>query len=381
MPRLEDLHMPVIEQTDPHTGRRVWKLTAWDDSHCVATYFYYQPMTPDEHHVVFGSDRTGRFELYRLELASGQAVQLTEHDEAVDPDAHRGIWRCHIHPNGREVLYCDVDGLRATDLYSCESRLVCSSHQPQLGEVRFVPNVTDDGRYSIGSFKRDDGRSGLMRVPLAGDGAPEVLYVHDDPEQSIGHIVPATAAGVVASFNVVPDRQDEPDQPPHRRARAWRLTTDGNASPFLVMPPGHRCTHEYWGPDGRLYCHKKTVPTWTPTSIISIDGQTGQDEREHFTSADRKLGHSFISRDGKWITSDVQDQTGNELYLIQRDTGHAEILCWPNSTVDAHNGQLSHVHPWFSPSGRHVGFTSDRSGKAAVFLVPDAVKEAAMAGG
>ncbi len=134
------------------------------------------------------------------------------------------------------------------------------------------------------------------------------------------------------------------------------------------MPPGFRATHETWAaPDRRrLFYHKKTVPSWTPASIESIAGD-GSDPREHFLSPDRKLGHSCVSSDGTRLVSDVQDPAGNELHLVDLRTGAAEVLCWPNASIA--NGLSGHAHPFFSPTGRSVVFTSDVSGKAAIFMV------------
>ncbi len=133
------------------------------------------------------------------------------------------------------------------------------------------------------------------------------------------------------------------------------------------MPPGHRATHEYWGPGGRLYFHRKTVPSWTPTSIASIDADGG-DYQEHHVSDTRKLGHSCISPDGRWIVTDVQDPKGNELTQVDLKTGAAQVLCWPDSTLQ--DGTVGRVHPSFNFTGDKVIYTPDKSGKAAVFIVP-----------
>src|SRR5437899_3484017 len=61
---------------DAQTGRFVKKLTATGSNYHL--YFYNPSVTPDGRSLVFYSDRTGLSNLFRLDLASGQIVQLTD---------------------------------------------------------------------------------------------------------------------------------------------------------------------------------------------------------------------------------------------------------------------------------------------------------------
>ncbi|MCS7181363.1 MAG: oligogalacturonate lyase family protein, partial [bacterium] len=177
---------------------------------------------------------------------------------------------------------------------------------------------------------------------------------------------------LIFTFNILPDKQNDFQLPHSERARAWMINIDKEEfKPFLIMPVGFRATHEYWGhrDNLRLYFHKKTVPSFTPVCICSIN-ISGSDYKEHFYSENRKLGHSSISYDNKFIVSDVQEVDENELYLINLETGKFEILCWPNSSCSEAKGQLSHVHPSFSPSNKYIIFSSDKKGKTSVYIMP-----------
>lgn len=92
------------------------------------------------------------------------------------------------------------------------------------------------------------------------------------------------------------------------------------------------------------------------------------DRTPDYPFIDTKLGHSCISRDGRRNVSDVQDAKDNELYLVDLVTGTSEVLCWPDSTLQ--DGTVGHVHPSFNFAGDGVIYTSDKPGKAAVFIVP-----------
>ena len=53
-----------IKAPDPKTGFEVWQMTN-HDSASVAVYFENQAFTSDDRFVVFGSSRSGNWEIYR----------------------------------------------------------------------------------------------------------------------------------------------------------------------------------------------------------------------------------------------------------------------------------------------------------------------------
>lgn len=367
MPIGEKLESKRTVFQDARTGREVWKVTSWDGHDCVATYMYLQAFSRDERYLFFGSDRTGVFELYRLEIESGEAVQMTEHQaEGMDD---KSLTRCNVHLERNEVIYPDGDAICASDIESLERRTIARISNPDWASIGGGPTYSGDGLRVLCAYRTNDGYAGIAQAEVAGSDFEEV-YRWPHQGEGLGHVQGASTDEAIITFVQSPDRQNDPDETRERRARTWKLdAASGEAEPFLVMPPGHRATHEYWGKgrDKRLYFHRKTVPGWTPTSIASI-ALDGSDYVEHYASPDRKLGHSCVSGDRQWIVSDVQDKSGNELVLIDLRTGSGEVLCWPDSSVV--DGFSGHVHPSFSPSGQKVLYTSDASGKAAVFVVP-----------
>ncbi len=343
------------------------QVTGWDHAQCAATYMYYQAVTPDERFLVFASDYSGQFELYRFELSSGETIQLTSRRQSGTSNP-KDLIRSHVTDN-REVYFVDGPDLMAVDLETFETRCVASP-PPRAGYTGFqaTPTTTGDGKSVLCRFQRRDGCQGVTRAPVDGSNEHQELFTLDDPDLQVGHVSCAPGGPLTIAVNVLPDRQNSSHEPHYRRARCWGYR-EGDAELYnlLTVPVGHRATHETWGPDRRLYYHRKTVPNWMPTSIESV-AEDGTDRQVHFTSEDRPLGHSCVSPDGRWLVSDVQDQKENELLLIELATGQCQTVCWPNSRVL--DGVTGHVHPTFSPGGRYIVFTSDRAGKAAVFLVP-----------
>lgn len=346
--------MKIKKFRDEKTGREVWRLTSWDDVNCVSTYFYCKAFSRDERYIIFASDKTGKFELYRLEIETGETIQLTDNLARL---------YYNVHPDGREVYYHGDKGIHAVDIETGEERVVADISERGWEYTYGGPSISGDGRKVVCLYKHDGG-AGIAMADCEGSSFEDIYRCN----KILSHVQINPGDNSIISFVILPDKQNIPYLPPEKRARAWKLDLDtGEATPFLVMPPGFRATHEYWSPKGdRLYFHKKKVPGWTPTSIASIS-VNGDDFREHYVSKTRKLGHSCINPQGKIIVTDVQQPYFNELISINLETGKSQILCWPNSSVK--RGQLGHVHPSFSFSGEKVLYTSDVTGKSQVYMV------------
>jgi len=353
---------------DPITGRQVHRLTSWDDCHCGATYFYLQAMTADERYLIFASDwqESDRWRLYRLELATGEVVPIPLSDAQVDA----GLRWHQIHPNGRELILPDPPRVIAMDVQTFETRTLIRPPKDQAFELKYTIVFAAGGERLVSFVKMPGGQMGIAATE-GEDSRPELALHWPNRDDVFCHLLAPHAKDAVCNFCVLPDHQNDPRASRAARARNFMLDLNsGQAEPFLVMPVGDRATHEYWSTRGRprLYFHRKRVATWTPNSIASVD-LCGNDYRELYHSADRQLGHSCMSPDGRWVVSDVQDADGNELILINVRTGESQVLCWPNASSIVN--ETGHVHPFFSPSGRHVIYTSDRDGHAAAYMVRD----------
>jgi len=360
--------MNIQTTSDPRTGRQIRRLTSWDHCHCGATYFYLQGMTGDERFLIFASDheREGWWRLYRLELATGEVTAIPLSDAQVEA----GLRWHQIHPNGRELILPDPPAVIAMDVESFERRTLIRPPEADAFALRYGVIFAQRGRRLVSFVKMPGGEMGIAAAE-GEDARPELVLHWPNHDESFCHLLAPASEDAVCTFCVMPDGQNDPRGSRAARARNFMLDLDtGRAEPFLIMPPGDRATHEYWSTRGRprLYFHRKRVRTWTPNSIASVDLH-GRDYRELYHSDDRQLGHSCMSPDGCWIVSDVQDPAGNELLLIDVASGAAEVLCWPDASSVVN--ETGHVHPFFSPSGRHVIYTSDHGGKAAVYMVPD----------
>ena len=116
------LHQTPVTTPDPYTGCPVTRLTPPDHtSHHM--YFYNRMVTSDSSRLLYCAEINGRRNLYLMELATGDAVQLTEGDALDDYGAmisaddksvyyqqDRKVWKLDLATLQRTCLYAAPDG-------------------------------------------------------------------------------------------------------------------------------------------------------------------------------------------------------------------------------------------------------------------------------
>jgi len=345
-------------QTDGQTGKTVWQMTQGDAVNC-SCYQEVEAFTADEQYVIFSSNRTGNFQLYRAHLESGELGQLS--DVADYRPISFGMAR-----NGREALYTAGWRVYAVDVATGQDRVVIDFE----GKIPSTPSGApvalsgNDDRVVVAYDSGND--KTMLAFGFVATGEFHEIYEWDG---KLSHAQICPGDSNLVTFDPGPDTQNDMSLPMEKRARTWVLDVEkGESRPFLTMPYGFRATHEYWDFAGdRLYFHRKSVPGTIPGAICSIN-RAGDDWQEHFISTERRLGHSSIDRGNSFIISDVQCEGDNELWRIDLKTGKGEVLCWPNTSYI--QDQTIHVHPSISAPGNYIDFTSDRCGTSDVFVFP-----------
>jgi oligogalacturonide lyase len=352
-----------VVRSDAQTGVQVIELSggAATTHH---PYVYCRGFDAAERTIVVCSDRSGEHQLYQIRIDTGEVRVLTD---------VRGLqWLGHaVSPDGCEAVYGANDRIFAVDLVTRANRCVADfTAIAEPGSVDHRVTVSSDGELGFVSYRGKTGKLMLASIDFAAgkSAARPPIPVFELGWERITHLLLRPGSKSELTYNPVPDLQDDIRQSPDRRARVRKIDlVAGTDVPFFVAPPGMRATHEWWAPDGsRLYTHLKTVPGWTPVSVVSVDGKTGLDQRTHLTSATRLLGHSSVNHDQSQMVTDNQAPNVNELLLTDLRTGEVRTLCWPNASGRPHP---NHVHPMFSPSGRYVLYTSDQSGFAQTCLI------------
>lgn len=136
---------------DAATGRSITQFSA-AKANSYPLYYFIPSHTADGRYLVFHSERSGFVQLYRLDVASGEIVQLTDGQTR---ESGWGIW-CEPHLRGiynhlsalntatNDAFYFQDEELRATNLQSLHNRLVCSlPGRISIGQTGFSP----DGQY------------------------------------------------------------------------------------------------------------------------------------------------------------------------------------------------------------------------------------------
>ncbi len=344
----------------PETGREVWQVTT-DSAGSVACYFERQAFTSDDKYLVFSSPRGGDWRLYRADLETGIILPLSPEGRNIHDDDYT------IHPDGRQACYMDSSILYGVDVYTFEEKILYDFSGKLSGRLFFSGSLTSDGNYTLVRVSREDLKQ-IHRVNLQ---SGEILLVHEQDTGTFSHALINPADPDIITYVPGPDTQNDMSLSMEKRARTWKISLKaGTDQPFLTCPYGFRATHESWSSDGeRFFFYRKTVPGWKPVTICSIDREGG-DLREYMTSDTIRLGHGISSRDGKWFVSDSQDPGTNPLILLNLESGEYRIIGWPNASIEEGQGRFTHVHPFFSTTGRYVCYTSDFGGTPQVYVVP-----------
>ena len=326
---------------------------------------------------------------YLMELATGDAVQLTEGDALDDYGAMISADDKSVYyQQDRKVWKLDLATLQRTCLYAAPDGWDCGNW-----------GMSDDNRYLVMTETRRDtlpdltGKKGWEFFPLTCAAKPLCHIVYLDTQTGEHHIVVEDRCW----FGHAQLRPGDPDtilfchEGPYDMidARLWLIQSDGSryrcARP---QPKDVIITHEFWMPTGdRLaYVYRKADDGSTET-IRMMRPETL--EEELFMPC-LPYAHFICDRQRRWFVGDCQGQEtpihlqtgegrGQEvrndfIYLVDIARKKEIPLCYHGTSWTTIHGtpQDAHPHPCFTPDGSGVVFTSDREGKPCVYLAKTA---------
>lgn len=352
------LHRPEGRwHTDPRTGARIRQVT---DAPCIHHHPFFFVPAHDEgmRYLFFVSHRTGCGQIYAELRDSGQLLQLTEHQDLID-------WSLHPTRDGRHLLFTTARGAMRLDLQTLQEDLLYPFEQQpnqlegMVGAAMGTTTVScDDRTWAIPLRKK--GRSCMLFIDLLEQRCHEAF-----DNEIIGH------------------PQFCPDDPSlifyagPMTDRLWIGSVDGRLHERLYQRENDQqwITHESWIP-GSL-------------ELAFVDWPHGM-QAIHIPTRQRRLvtqfpaWHAFPDPDGQRYVCDTQfPDIGLHTFAARGEPDQANLLCLSQaSSIGAHwqgpfpynHGpvkvyapQHTHPHPRFSPDGRWVVFTSDRSGHAQIY--------------
>jgi oligogalacturonide lyase len=345
---------------DDTTGYEITQWTTEGTSN--HPYFTTESFVDDNSALIF-SRRAGKKQLYKLNLLNGEMTQMTDADNLGNIE--------HL-PQFKTVWYLDGDKLhslntttfQATDVYGFED------FQSHVGSF----SVTCDGRWFVFAIDRSDGKSGTCEY------GPFAIYKLNLQDKSITKITPDLGFNIshVQANPTDPKlvlfcwQWDAPGRPRLVGAspiRMWWVNIDGSDGGPFAQPFGLHRTHEAWTPDGKFVTYSGDFRFGPQKGrevlgIQSLDGTT-----DALYDATVWHAHQNMFKDNKHWVADLHNHDDRLLTLFERGEGtklKSTVLFRHASSWD---GQSSHPHPRFSPNGRYILFSTDRTGQAQVYTV------------
>lgn len=331
----------------------------------IRLYFYNDGFVPSSNSVVFSSTRTGRNNLFAVDLGDGSITQLTDGKLVQGGSAVVSLAK-------NEVYYFDSRELCGTDLSTFKTRKLGYAMPPGYSTSSSL-TITDDGEWiGIGivqstntgkkyptDFDRMKARmeshpwSEILLVRTSGG---EVKRVHKE-KQWISHVMVHTK-----NPNLVSYCHEGPweivDQ------RLWYVNADGsNNHPVRIEArTDDRIGHEYWFPDGKRMGYQVST-RWPGKGIGILDIATEQ-YKEYYNATDR---HTEVNYNCDLFVGDGRAEIPwINLYTISGDS----LVC---RHVFRHDDDfkrgIDDPHPSFMGRTDDILFTSNRDGNTNVYML------------
>ncbi len=350
---------------DSVTGAFVRQLTDHPSIHHHP--FYYLPAWDDEmRRLTLVSHRSGNPQVFvRLE-SNGSLVQLTDRGDLNE-------WAVHPSHDGRFVYYtAGYGGWRVNTETQHEEQLV------EFGSKSIREKGMVGAAMGTTTLSRDDA---YWAVPVKIGGRAQFLVVDTSSLKS----------EVILERDSIGHPQFHPDDSMWLRyagpydERIWVVRRDGSENRLAYkrnFAEKEWIVHETWRP-GTM----EILTTNWARGVMGIDVKTGATRQVCSFNA----WHPMVDRTGRWMIADTKNpDTGLQLFNVEDGAGEPRQICLTEATnagdhwnlgycpyddgpVDVYAPQHTHPHPQFSPDGKRVVFTSDRTGHAQLYetLLPE----------
>jgi len=375
----------IREFRDPLTGRTIRQLTSAGNN--VHLYFTENAFNRGKSEIIFRSDRASgqdhaphegpHYNLFRMDLESGEAVQLTDEPHPVD--------RVTKTPDGSLIVYSSGPHLKALDTETGEVSIIYEeTGRFTLGQPSIAPNRRyvvftrnekvehPEGPNYRGFAERyyrvKDGRVTLAY--LDGSGAFDVF--RDTHQLAHAQVCPVNGTLVMVCH----------EGPWHLvTQRIWLLDlVSREVRPCVRQDASDSIGHEFWTQDGFIFFDNRG-PGFDGTITSSRTQAVAQSPQERtFTPyvgfADRRgnllrrinlphhCNHYHTNPNGTALVGDDVD----EVVLIDLSNGEAEVRPLCRHGTSWHT-QASHPHPTWSWDGKRILYASDAGGQVNLYLL------------
>lgn len=373
-----------ITVKDSLSGIEVTRLSP-DVGHTFHPYFTQPLFTSDGRNILAASDRTGAWQLYNMEIATGDMVQLTDEPDILRPGASL------LDPNTMRAFYWSGKTLKSVRLDNLEQEEYYTIPEGFHGSIL---SITGDGTAIHFAYSEDlalstaTGKiystmgetlfrrpsSVVMRVNISDKSAKAIWgerewisHVNTSPVDSdivcfchegSWHLVQRTWIVKASTSEVWPivETKRYLERAGHEIfTRTGRVCTQFGRRESPAH--GWKCADIFINPDGTNMTMYEYKPGDKPMHVQV-------DSTEHFGVAD-----------GAFIVGGPKDGN-NYISLVKYENGLAKqkILCVHGTSWTAQN---CHPHPIWFPDDSRVLFDTDREGHTNIYIAPgnyDAIK-------
>lgn len=330
---------------DPQTGREYTRLTR--TSRNKHLYLYVNAFDT-RGRLAFVSERDGHLNDYRMDLETGQVVQLTHETEI----AAAGLaWHS---PGHEKLVYWAGRSIRLLDTESLECRTVVD--YPHFGGYL---TLTCDGKHIL-TYYDTGAEADVPGGNKARVGPWEIFSIPVDEPSSVetpsGNSVVRTRCFVnhIQASPTDPDLVEYCWEGEWHPQRMWTTNLAGTrGGPFGRQMPNERRGHEFWFADGTKMGYHGTV--------------TNHGDNDWQLEVEERVGHCMYHRGRDlWVTDRAGDDNALAIIHCDQGKGRLERLCHHNSSWKS---QGCHPHPQFSPDGERLVWTTDGEGVSQVYMM------------
>lgn len=371
--------LDFVTERDPDTGAQVLRLTPLDVI-CHRNYFYQKCFFNDGSQLLFAGAFDGNLNYYLLNLATQQAVQLTE-------GAGDNTFGGFLSPDDKYLYYVKDDrSLRKVCLQTLTEREIYRVPDLWVGYGTWVANsdctklvgieiakkewVSLDDWQIFHDFFHKNPHCRLQRIDLQ---TGESGLVHEE-HKWLGHPIyrPYDDSTVAFCHEGPHDLVD---------ARMWLVNEDGTRIRKVKdHATDESCTHEFWVPDGSALMYVSYTKGEQKRMVYRYNPDVDINEKVMPIPACSHLMSNFdgslLVGDGSGTPVDVKDTSGytieNDPYLYVFDTSKKagfRLARHDSSWATVHNSrQMTHPHPSFVPGDSAILFTSDKEGVPALYI-------------
>lgn len=308
--------------------------------------------------LIFVSHRTGSPQIFAEIRATGELVQLTDRPDLAE-------WSLHPARNGTFVVFIAGTSAWRLDLPSLEEhelvRFDTSSMREKgmVGAAMGTTTLSHDDRWWAVPVKV--GELSRFYVIDTGNGACDIILERD----TIGHP------------QFCPDDSSLLFYAGPMTDRLWLINRDGTNDRRLLerSNPLQWVTHESWISGRR----ELAFVDW-PHGMKAVHVDTGQTR----TITEFPAWHAYPNDTGQTFVCDTNfPDIGLHVFPSLGSANDVRFLCkseatsigdhwakpfpYNNGPVKVYAPQHTHPHPRFSPDGKFIVFTSDRTGHAQLY--------------